>query len=108
MSAIKEHISSKINSALNKLGFSITAFAIECPKEESHGDFSTNDDMMIAKQHKLNHRKLTQKVIYNLDMPYEIISSADIACPRFINFFVHDNYYKSELAKILNDKTEYG
>jgi arginyl-tRNA synthetase len=108
MSAIKEHISSKINSALDKLSLSKPAFSIERPKEHSHGDFSTNAAMMLAKSEKKNPREFAQVIIDNLEMPDEFISRADIAGAGFINFFVDNNYYKSELKKILSAGNAYG
>jgi len=108
LSAIKEHITAKINSALEKLNFSAVNFAIERPKDESHGDFSSNAAMLIAKQEKKNPRELAGKIIESLGVPDSFISRADVAGPGFINFFVDDNYYKTELGRILDLGSDYG
>lgn len=108
MSAIKEHISTKINSALGKLNFPCPAFSIERPKDESHGDFSSNAAMLIAKQEKKNPKELARKIIDNMELPDLFISKVDVAGPGFINFFVDDNYYKTELSRILEKGNAYG
>lgn len=108
MSLIKDHISAKLNSALKKLGLTAPSYAIERPKEEAHGDFSVNAAMMLAKAEKKNPRELAGKIIESLEVPDEFISKADVAGPGFINFFVNNNYYKKELANILEENSAYG
>ena len=108
MSAIKEHISSIINNALAKLALEAPAYAIERPKEETHGDFSTNAAMILAKSAKQNPKELAGIIIENLDVPDDFISRAEIAGPGFINFYVDDNYYRSELEAILKQEGNYG
>ena len=108
LSTIKEHISSKLNSALSKLNIEGKSIIIERPKEESFGDLSSNIAMMIAKEMKKSPKETAQLIINELELPDKFISKAEVAGPGFINFFIADDYYKSELNNILQLNVHFG
>lgn len=105
---IKEHISSKLKTALLSLGVSDGSVILERPKDISHGDLSTNAAMMYAKREKKNPKEFAQSLIEKLGLPDEYITKAVIAGPGFINFFISDDYYRSKLAGILSSADDYG
>jgi len=108
LSTIKEHISSKLNSALLKLNIEDKSIIIERPKEESFGDLSSNVAMLIAKKMKKSPKETAQLIINELELPDKFISKAEVAGPGFINFFIADDYYKSELNNILQLNADFG
>ena len=60
-------------------------FVIERPRESSHGDFSTNAAMLLAKAARSNPRAVAQALLDALP-PDTAIARAEIAGPGFINF----------------------
>ena len=60
-------------------------FVIERPRDASHGDFSSNAAMTLAKAARSNPRQLAQALVDALP-PDPAIAKVDIAGPGFINF----------------------
>lgn len=60
-------------------------FVIERPRDASHGDFSTNAAMTLAKAARGNPRQLAQALVDALPAD-AAIAKVDIAGPGFINF----------------------
>ncbi len=60
-------------------------FVIERPRESSHGDFSTNAAMLLAKAARSNPRAVAQALVDALPAD-ATIAKAEIAGPGFINF----------------------
>ncbi|MCI0449220.1 MAG: arginine--tRNA ligase [Chlorobi bacterium] len=105
---IKRHIIIKLESALKSLGIDAGQIILERPKDESHGDISTNAAMMYAKKENKNPREFAQSVIEKLFVPDEYVTKVTIAGPGFINFFISDNYYKVKLKEIISSSFLYG
>ena len=61
------------------------AFTVERPKDRSHGDFSTNAAMLLAKPAKSNPRAIAQALVAALP-PSDDIAAVEIAGPGFLNF----------------------
>lgn len=64
------------------------AVVIGIPAMESHGDFSCNIAMQLAKPERKAPRQVAEIVIANLEDPEGLLASSEIAGPGFINFFV--------------------
>ncbi|MFW6373346.1 MAG: arginine--tRNA ligase [Thermodesulfobacteriota bacterium] len=62
--------------------------AVEEPKLEAHGDYSTNMAMVMASVQRMAPRKIAEAIINHLDDPEGIIRKTEIAGPGFINFFI--------------------
>ena len=60
-------------------------FVVERPRERSHGDFSTNAAMLLARPARSNPRALAQALVAALP-PSADIAKVEIAGPGFINF----------------------
>jgi arginyl-tRNA synthetase len=104
----KTYLQSVINSALKKLNFPEKDIQLDNPKDEKHGDITTNVALILAKELKQKPRDIAQSIIDNLELNPEIISKVELAGAGFINFFISDKYYVSELLNILSDKDKYG
>ena len=105
---IKQHISSKLKTALGKLGIEDAQVILERPKEVSNGDISCNAAMMYAKREKKNPKEFAAGIIELLGIPDEYISGASIAGPGFINFFISEKYYSEKLKEILQNPAAFG
>ena len=105
---IKEYITSKLETALTKVGIHSPSVILERPKDLTHGDISSNAAMMYAKKEKKNPREFAQMIIDSLGMPDEYVSQVTIAGPGFINFFISDNYYRNKLKDVNRKAGNYG
>jgi len=105
---MKDYLNNKVSKALKKLGFENYPLTFERPKEEKFGDLSSNIAMIIGKANKRNPREIANEIINNIGLPDKYISKAEIAGGGFINFFIADNFYKEELANILQKGSTYG
>ena len=90
---MKENIESLLNQALDKLisdGLIETkpALQITRTKDATHGDFTCNAAMMLAKQAGKPPRDVAQAIIDALDSEDNSIDKIEIAGPGFINFFL--------------------
>ncbi|OQY13500.1 MAG: arginine--tRNA ligase [Desulfobacteraceae bacterium 4572_19] len=81
---------------------------LEEPKNELHGDFSTNFSMVSAKLQKMAPRKIAEIIINNIFDPAGIIVKTEIAGPGFINFFIDDSAWYPTLHNVHEDGAKYG
>lgn len=96
----------ELNNALSKLGYDTTELTIEIeiPKDKSHGDYSSNIAMKMA---RIAHKApiiLANEIIANFDKASAHIASVEVAGAGFINFTVDLNY----LVNVVNLINELG
>ena len=82
-------------------------FVIERPKDRSHGDFSTNAAMLLAKPAKSNPRALAQQLVDAIDRGDDI-ASVEIAGPGFLNFRFSPAAWARQLAQVHAQGAAYG
>jgi arginyl-tRNA synthetase len=80
---------------------------VERTRDNSHGDFTTNVAMMLAKQAKTNPRTLAEHIIAVLPQDASVIK-VEIAGPGFINFFVDRNAQYDIIKRILDEGAQFG
>jgi arginyl-tRNA synthetase len=80
---------------------------IERTRDAQHGDFASNIAMRLAKTARQNPRKLADALLAGLP-PHEAIAKVEIAGAGFINFFVKDAAYHSEIGRVLELEQGYG
>ncbi|MBX3486653.1 MAG: arginine--tRNA ligase [Candidatus Paracaedibacteraceae bacterium] len=85
----------------------LSRVVIETPKDPSHGDLATNAAMVLAKAAGMNPRALAEHICARLTAIDHVIK-VDVAGPGFINFFMSDEFWQSQLAFILNAQNCYG
>jgi arginyl-tRNA synthetase len=81
---------------------------IEEPKNETHGDFSTNLAMIMAKVQKMSPRKVAEILQPYLEEAAAWIQQTDIAGPGFINFFIAPEAWGPVLTTIHAANDRYG
>ncbi len=100
----------KIHSILEKvvvdLGVQSANFLVEKPKDSSHGDFSSNIAMVLAKELKKNPLELAKEISSKLEST-EFVTIEAIA-PGFINFYLSPEYLQSQIQSIIEKGEEYG
>jgi arginyl-tRNA synthetase len=81
----------------------IDGITIEVPKDESHGDLSTNAAMIIAAKIKKNPREIAQIIADKLSKQ-EYFLSVEVAGPGFINFKFMPFFWQKTLQNIIDNK----
>ena len=84
---LKSHLAELLHVALRSVApnESAAAIHIERPRQATHGDFSCNLAMQLARSLKRNPRQLAQLLVSEL--PYSsLVESAEVAGAGFINF----------------------
>ncbi|MCI2808206.1 arginine--tRNA ligase [Eoetvoesiella caeni] len=84
---------------------------LERPKVAAHGDIATNVAMQLAKPAKRNPRELAQQIVDALmaqPAAAELIASAEIAGPGFINFRLANAARQAVLHAIQDEGGQFG
>src|SRR5437868_1948513 len=72
-------------------------WVVERPKRVEHGDLSTNVAMALAKRAGKPPRLIAQALV-NALAKSDVIASAEIAGPGFVNLRLHARAFHAELA----------
>ena len=83
---------------------------VDYAREKSHGDFSSNIALVLAKKLQISPRQLAEKIISNVDC-YKAnskLEKIEIAGPGFINFFLKKSVWYPAIAQILTQTKEFG
>jgi arginyl-tRNA synthetase len=77
-------------------------FVVERPKDRSHGDFSTNVAMLLAKAAKSNPRAIAQALLPQLQAADEVglLDGVEIAGPGFLNFRIAPGAWQAQMRSI--------
>jgi len=106
---MKKYLTEKVGTALKLLSYDGTApLTFDTPKDEAHGDITTNIAMVLAKSVKKNPRAVAQEIMSNLKLEPHFISKVEIAGPGFINFRFTGEFFTSQLRDILHLADSYG
>jgi arginyl-tRNA synthetase len=81
---------------------------LETPRDPEHGDVATNLAMQLAKPLRNNPRKIAEQIVEKLDLNPDLIESADIAGPGFINFRYSDQYLTNALKELIAEGETFG
>lgn len=81
---------------------------LEIPKDKSHGDYSTNMAMQLARIAKKAPRMIAEELIAHFDRSKASIEKIELAGPGFINFYMNNNYLTDLIPTILNAGEKYG
>ena len=83
---------------------------VDYAREKSHGDFSSNIALVLAKKLQISPRQLAEKIISNVDCSKanSKLEKIEIADPGFINFFLKKSVWYPAIAQILTQTKEFG
>jgi arginyl-tRNA synthetase len=109
---VQENLKSEIKAAVLKANLAtedqIPDIILETPKEKTHGDYSTNMAMQLARVAKKAPRMIADDIMANFDQSKASIEKMEIAGPGFINFFMNNDYLTDLIPMILDQGHEYG
>lgn len=108
---MNEVLKGAIELSLKTLKIEAGDFAIEHPADTSHGDYSTNVAMVVAKSVGSNPREVAEKIKSELEKVsgsdtgiLSDVEKIEIAGPGFINFFLKKDFFKKKISEILTDE----
>lgn len=110
-SQIETIITKAVNVAIAKGSLpkmEIPPVMMEKPREASHGDFSTNIAMQMAKPARKAPRQIASTILEEVDVKDTYIVRMEVAGPGFINFFLNNQWLYENLALIAEKKGHYG
>lgn len=89
----------------------VPEFTIETPRDKSHGDYSANVAMLLAKTLKQAPRQIAEKIVSEISLPFA--EKIEVAGAGFINFYLNNNYLYEILGEVERQgkdfgKTDYG
>jgi arginyl-tRNA synthetase len=108
---IKDYLRKNISQTIEQtLGLTIdpSQIGLEKPKQDGHGDWSTNIALNLSKSLKENPRKLADQITASLKLDPELVSQTEVAGPGFINFKLASGWLYSELVTLLDKKNSFG
>jgi arginyl-tRNA synthetase len=82
-------------------------FVVERPKDRSHGDFSTNAALLLAKPARTSPRNVAQALVDAIPTGDDI-AAIDIAGPGFLNFRLAAGAWQEQLRAIHRQAGRYG
>src|SRR4051794_6157424 len=88
-------------------GVDLSRVVVEPPKDASHGDMATNAAMVLAKEAKAKPRELAERIAAKLRND-DLIASADVAGPGFINLTLKPQAWSDALRTVLREGASYG
>ncbi len=83
-------------------------FAIETPKDKSHGEFAVNFALVNSKLLKDNPRSIGKKIYKNINLENTYFEKCEIAGPGFINFFIGSKWFEEVIKTIFDQKDNFG
>ncbi|WP_102273579.1 arginine--tRNA ligase [Cytobacillus massiliigabonensis] len=107
-SKLKQEIKDAVLKANLAAEDQIPAVILEVPKDKSHGDYSTNMAMQLARVAKKAPRQIAESLIENFDSSKASIKKIEIAGPGFINFHMDNSYLTNLIPAILEAGDRYG
>jgi len=106
---MKELVLTAITAALGRLGIeSDIRVVIERPRQEQHGDLTTNVAMVLAKRLRKNPRELATEIVNALHLDPTLVENVDVAGPGFINIAFTPKYLRQELRTLIDGGAQYG
>lgn len=103
---IIEILKGLVRDALEKLNIEADKIMLDHPTELSHGDYSTNVAMILAKVTKTNPIALAESIASEIPK-HEMIESVTAAA-GFVNFHLAPKFFQSEIGKILAQTSSFG
>ena len=106
---MKRYLHNKLSAALAALNYAnVVKLTFEKPRDEAHGDLTTNVAMLLAKAVGKNPRAIAQDIVKTLKIEPELVSAVDIAGPGFINFRFTKRFFNTQIGSILAQGDTFG
>src|ERR1700727_689043 len=102
--SLSDRVRASLSSALASVGLEELAreatYVIERPKRPEHGDLATNVALALAKKAGKPPRAIAEALVKGLQGS-DVVASAEVAGPGFVNLRLHPAVFQAELAEIV-------
>jgi arginyl-tRNA synthetase len=88
-------------------GLELSRIVVEPPRDPAHGDMATNAAMVLAKEARTKPRELAEQIAGRLRAD-DLIASAEVAGPGFINLTLKASAWSDALRTVLREGDSYG
>ncbi|MBP1658364.1 MAG: argS [Bacteroidetes bacterium] len=106
---MKAYLRATIAEALQKAGFPAPpGLTVERPRQEGHGDLTTNVAMVLAKSLGKKPRALAEEIVAHMPKDPALIAQIEVAGPGFINVTFTDTFFRRQLADLLHAESAFG
>ena len=106
-----EYLSRELRGALQRAGLEGPSDLLwEVPRDENHGDYSTNVAMVLAKSLRQPPRQVAERILNNFPCfpQIEQVKHVQVAGPGFLNVFLNPAWCRKALKEILKAGKTYG
>ena len=106
--SIKKELQQIIKASLDKININLdeSDIIIETPKDELHGNYSTNLSLILTKKLHKNPLEIANEIKNNINN--KILEKIEVAPPGFINFYLTKDKLYEEINKIISENKSYG
>jgi len=105
---MNDYLERIVAQAAHSLDLPKTDFLIERPKQEEHGNYSSNIALTLTRELRRNPLEIAKDIAEQIEYDPEVIGEIKVAPPGFINFFLTKDYFRNQLAIIHEAGEEYG
>ncbi|MCM3322460.1 arginine--tRNA ligase [Cytobacillus kochii] len=109
---VQHNLKQEIKQAVIKAGLAeegqIPDVILEIPKDKTHGDYSTNMAMQLARVAKKAPKMIAEDIITHFDQSKASIEKMEIAGPGFLNFYMDNRYLTNLIPTVLEADEAYG
>jgi arginyl-tRNA synthetase len=106
---MKSYLRSALADALKKAGYDAPAsISVDRPRQDGHGDLTTNCAMILAKAAGKKPRALAEEIVALLPRDPELIAGIEIAGPGFINISFTETFHRRQLGLLLQAREAFG
>ena len=105
---LKDIIIETIKATLDHDQIDYPEIEVEIPNDTSHGDFSTNIAMKLARVLRKSPLVIAEELIERLNFDQHLFHKIEVARPGFINFYVNKAIYLDLIHAINTSPKTYG
>jgi len=97
---MKQYLRERVVAAFRDIGIDpASPVSFETPRQEGHGDLTTNAAMVAARKAGKNPRELAAALVAGLHLDPSLVASTEVAGPGFINFTFAATYIWNNCAR---------
>ena len=108
---IEAYLVERLEEAAKRAGLILpegTRVEIEVPREPSHGDWSSNIALTLAKAARKPPREVAQALVQALEIEPDVAGPPEIAGAGFINFRLAPSWLQDTVRRVLENPEHYG
>jgi len=108
--ALRDTLERTLRALLDEMGDrgDLPDFTLEVPKNPDHGDFACNAALLLAKRLRQPPRAIAERLASQLAALPELVASAEVAGPGFVNLRLRGARWHDVLRRVLAEGSRFG